>query len=105
MIGHRPMPRVEMEESRWPECVHFGRSSPGAEILQTLSEESISPIDPNNIERECSTVGALLLVRAIGVSCLHTGGCCNMPTESLLYERSDFEALVETVAANGPSRR
>jgi hypothetical protein len=26
-----------------------------------------------------------------------------MPSESLLYERSDFEALVEIVAANRPA--
>jgi hypothetical protein len=32
------------------------RASPEAKILQTLSEESISPIDPNNIEGDCSTI-------------------------------------------------
>jgi hypothetical protein len=29
---------------------------PRQKILQTLSEESISPIDPNNIEGDCSTI-------------------------------------------------
>ena len=28
--------------------------------LQTLSEESISPTDPNNIERNCSTISFVL---------------------------------------------
>lgn len=29
-------------------------------ILQTLSEESISAMDPNNIERNCSTISFVL---------------------------------------------
>jgi hypothetical protein len=41
----------------------FSRASPEAKILQTLSEESVSPIDPNNIKRECAT--ALLSAWAI----------------------------------------
>ena len=32
----------------------------GGKILQTLSEESISPMDPNNIERNCSTISFVL---------------------------------------------
>jgi hypothetical protein len=29
----------------------------GLKILQTPSEESISPIDPNHMERDCSSSG------------------------------------------------
>jgi hypothetical protein len=45
------MPTIGMARMR-PFC----RASPEAKILQTLSEESISPIDPNNIDRNCSTI-------------------------------------------------
>jgi len=41
-----------MEESRRA----LSPASPEAEILQTLSAESISAIDPNSIERDCSMI-------------------------------------------------
>ena len=44
------MPTIGMARMR-----PFSRASPEAEILQTLSEESTSAIDPNNIKRECAT--------------------------------------------------
>ena len=41
------------------------RAAPEAKIIQTLSEESVSSVDPNNIDDDCSTIRfCIALVRA-----------------------------------------
>jgi hypothetical protein len=48
------MTTVEVERSRWVKSV-LPRVAE-AKILQTLSEESISPVDPKSFKRQCLMV-------------------------------------------------